>query len=75
MKDEVTRQDGHRRRRDLSFGHGYGVFRAESLCEWHYAQVQDGTAGLGKFNSKHILSTYYVLGTLLVAGMHSADQS
>lgn len=48
--------------------------RTESLREWHTHNAR-WHYGTWEVNSKHILSTYYELGTALVAGIHLVDQS
>lgn len=56
--------------KELGSGRAYGPFRNRKTVSVEYANVQDGTVELGKFNSEHILRTYYVLGTALDARMH-----
>lgn len=76
MKDEVTGWGGHLRRgnegscRHLSFGHGFVALKNRKSARMEYAHMRDGTVELGKLKSEHTLSTYYVLGTVLDAGMH-----
>ena len=66
----TLRRGNEGRGKDLGFGRGYGPFRNRKTVSVEYANGQDGTVELGKFNSEHVVRTYYALGTALDARMH-----